>query len=77
MTPIWHSRCRSRYLYVYRELEWLKEGLGISWGDVAADVGAPLADLREFKGIANHETEVRHASSGALTNPGSSRFRAP
>jgi hypothetical protein len=50
------------YIYVYRGLEWLKEGLGISWEDVAADVGAPLADLREFKKMANHETGVRHAS---------------
>jgi hypothetical protein len=50
------------HLFVYRGLEWLKEGLGVSWEQIASDVGAPLKDLLEYKKMANYETGVRHAS---------------
>jgi hypothetical protein len=50
------------YIFVYRGLEWLKEGLGVDWAQIARDIGVPLKDLGEFKKLANHETGVRHAS---------------
>jgi hypothetical protein len=50
------------YIYVYRGLEWLKEGLSIGWQDVAADIGCSEKDIREFKKTANYNTGVRHAS---------------
>ncbi len=56
------SNPREAYIFVYRGLEWLKEGLGDSWEQIARDVGVSLKDLREFKKLANYETGVRHAS---------------
>jgi hypothetical protein len=56
------SHPHEAYLFVYRGLEWLKEGLGLDWEQIASDIGVPLKDLREFKKIANYETGVRHAS---------------
>jgi hypothetical protein len=50
------------YVFVYRGLEWLKEGLAVDWEQIADDIGVPSKDLREFKRLANHETGVRHAS---------------
>jgi hypothetical protein len=50
------------HLFVYRGLEWLKEGLGLDWEQIAGDVGAPLKDLLEYKKMVNYETGVRHAS---------------
>ncbi|MGO9605792.1 MAG: hypothetical protein ACLQAT_20800 [Candidatus Binataceae bacterium] len=50
------------YVYVYRGLEWLKEGLSITWKEVAADIGCSENDIREFKKTANYNTGVRHAS---------------
>jgi hypothetical protein len=50
------------YVYVYRGLEWIKEGLSISWQEVAADIGCSEKDIREFKKTANCNTGVRHAS---------------
>jgi hypothetical protein len=53
-------------IYVYRGLEWLVEGLGIRWDDLAHDLGASIAELRELKKTANVDTGVRHANkSGA------------
>jgi hypothetical protein len=54
------------YVFVYRGLERLKEGLGIGWEDVATDIGVSLKDLRDFKKSANHETGVRHPSRSGV-----------
>ena len=53
-------------IYVYRGLEWLVEGLGIDWKELAKDLGASVAELRELKKAANVETGVRHASKSGL-----------
>jgi hypothetical protein len=50
------------YVYVYRGLEWIKEGLSISWQEIAADIGCSEKDIREFKKTANFNSGVRHAS---------------
>jgi hypothetical protein len=49
-------------LYIYRGLEWLVVGLGMKWEDLAADCHVSLADVRDLKRAANHETGVRHAT---------------
>jgi hypothetical protein len=49
-------------VFVYRGLEWLKEGLEIEWDELARDIGASTNELRELKKNANHETGVRHAT---------------
>jgi hypothetical protein len=56
------SHPHEAYVFVYRGLEWLKEGLGVDWNQLARDIGVPREDLREFKKMANYETGVRHAS---------------
>jgi hypothetical protein len=53
-------------VFVYRGLEWLKEGLAIEWADVACDVGVSQNELRELKKAANHETGVRHATNHGI-----------
>lgn len=50
------------FVFVYRGMEWIKEGLGISWEQLAQDIGVPPAHLLEMKQLANFETGVRHAS---------------
>ena len=49
-------------VYVYRGLEWLTEGMGFSWDDIAKELGGTKNDIRELKKTANVETGVRHAS---------------
>jgi hypothetical protein len=53
-------------IYVYRGLEWLVEGLGIDWKELAKDLGASVSELRELKKTANVETGARHASKSGL-----------
>ena len=53
-------------IYVYRGLEWLVEGQGIDWKELAKDLGASVAELRELKKTANVETGVRHASKSGI-----------
>jgi hypothetical protein len=54
-------------IYVYRGLEWLVEGLvGLSWKELATDLGASVAELRELKKTANVDTGVRHATKSGL-----------
>jgi hypothetical protein len=49
-------------VYVYRGLEWLVEGMGFTWEDIAKELGGTKNDIRELKKTANYETGVRHAS---------------
>jgi hypothetical protein len=53
-------------VYVYRGLEWLVEGQGISWEELAADLGASVKELRNLKKTANAETGVRHATRSGI-----------
>jgi hypothetical protein len=49
-------------IYVYRGLEWLKEGLVIGWEVIAKDIGVSNNDIRQLKKNANRGTGVRHAT---------------
>ncbi len=49
-------------IYVYRGLEWLKEGQDIGWELIAKDIGVSNTDIRNLKKSANRETGVRHAT---------------
>lgn len=49
-------------VYVYRGLEWLKEGQEIEWELIAEDIGVSNNDIRDLKRIANRGTGVRHAT---------------
>jgi len=49
-------------IYVYRGFEWLIEGFGFTWDDIAKELGGTTNDIRELKKTANFETGVRHAS---------------
>lgn len=53
-------------VYVYRGLEWLKEGQGIEWEQIAIDTGVAYKDIRELKKTANHQTGVRHATKDGV-----------
>ena len=52
--------------FVYRGFEWLVEGMGFSWEDIAKELGGTKADIRELKKTANVETGVRHASKSGM-----------
>jgi hypothetical protein len=49
-------------VYVYRGLEWLVVGLGISWEDLGNAIGATPNEIRELKKMANVDLGVRQAS---------------
>jgi hypothetical protein len=53
-------------VFVYRGLEWLVEGIGFTWDDIAKELGGTRNDIRELKKSANFETGVRHASKSGL-----------
>jgi hypothetical protein len=53
-------------VYVYRGLEWLVEGMGFTWDDIAKELGGTKNDIRELKRTANFETGVRHASKSGM-----------
>jgi len=53
-------------VYVYRGLEWLVEGMGFTWDEIAKELGGTKNDIRELKKTANFETGVRHASKSGL-----------
>lgn len=53
-------------IYVYRGLEWLVSGLNITWDELAKDLGAPVAELRELKKTANVDIGVRHATASGI-----------
>lgn len=50
------------FVYIYRGFEWLKKGMGLSWQQIANDVGVSKKKIEEVGRIANNETGVRHAS---------------
>ena len=54
------------FVYIYRGFEWLKDGLGLSWQDIASDLGVTTKDLKAVGQIANDETGVRHASRSGV-----------
>ena len=54
------------FVYIYRGFEWLKVGLGLSWDDIACDVGVTTKQIRELGQLANDGTGVRHASTSGL-----------
>lgn len=51
---------------MYRGLEWLVVGLGLSWEDLAKDLGVPVSELRDRKKTANADTGVRHAAKSGI-----------
>jgi hypothetical protein len=53
-------------VFVYRGLEWIVEGMGFTWEDIAKELGGTKNDIRELKKTANFETGVRHASKSGL-----------
>lgn len=54
------------FFFIYRGLEWIHTGLGVSWRELAAMLDVPETALKQLGKIANVETGVRHASrSGA------------
>lgn len=58
------------FVFIYRGIEWLKQGLSLSWDEFAQLVDIPLRDLKELTKMANVETGVRHASkSGSKMRP--------
>ena len=54
------------FVYIYRGFEWLKDGLELSWDDIASDVGVTTKQIKEVGQIANDETGVRHASKSGV-----------
>ena len=54
------------FVYIYRGFEWLKDGLGLSWHDIAGDLGVTTKDLKAVGQIANDESGVRHASRSGV-----------
>lgn len=58
------------FVFIYRGIEWLKQGLSLSWDEFAQLVDIPLRELKELTKLANVETGVRHASrSGSKMRP--------
>ena len=53
-------------LFSYRGLEWLVVGRNISWDELAAEIGAPAASLRDLKKTANVDFGFRHATSTGI-----------
>lgn len=53
-------------IFVYRGLEWLVGGLGITWEELAPDLGATVSEVRKLKKAANVDTGVRHASKSGV-----------
>ncbi len=49
-------------VFVYRGLEWIKDGLKLSWDQLAEDIEVVPSELRDLKKSANVDTGVRHAS---------------
>jgi hypothetical protein len=49
-------------VFVYRGLEWIKEGLKLEWEDIAKDMGVPYKDIKNLKKFANRDTGIRHAT---------------
>ena len=54
------------FVYIYRGFEWIKKGLGLSWNEIASDVGVTTKQIKEVGQIANDETGVRHASKSGV-----------
>ncbi len=54
------------FVYIYRGFEWLKKGLGLSWSEIASDVGVTTKQIKEVGQIANDESGVRHASKSGV-----------
>ena len=54
------------FVYIYRGFEWLKKGLGLSWKEIASDVGVTTKQIKEVGQIANDESGVRHASKSGV-----------
>jgi len=52
--------------YVYRGLEWLVAGAGMSWEEIAKALGVPFSEIRDLKKLANVDTGVRHASKSGV-----------
>ena len=53
-------------VFVYRGMEWLVEGMGFTWEDIATELGVSKNDIRDLKKTANFETGVRHASKSGM-----------
>ena len=50
------------FVYIYRGFEWLKNGLNLTWDEIAADLRVSKAQIRQLGRIANDDSGVRHAS---------------
>lgn len=53
-------------IFVYRGFEWLVVGTGMSWDDLAKDVGVSVNEIRDLKKTANVDTGVRHAAKTGI-----------
>lgn len=48
-------------LFVYRAMEWIKEGMGIQWEDIPRYLNLPESEMREFKKLLHDpQVAVRH-----------------
>ena len=64
-------------VFVYRAMEWLVEGMGFTWEDIATELGASKNDIRDLKKTANFETGVRNASKSGMKLRPSPRTMGP
>lgn len=53
-------------VFTYRGLEWLVVGRNIGWDELALEIGAPTASLRDLKKMANVDLGFRHATSTGI-----------
>lgn len=54
------------FVYIFRGFEWLRNGLDLSWDEIARDVGVTTKQIKQVGQIANDETGVRHASKSGV-----------
>lgn len=65
-------------IFVYRALEWIKEGMNLQWEDLPRYLNLPKKEIREFKKLLHHpEISVRHGrKSGKKLRADASLFGA-
>ena len=50
------------FVYIYRGFEWIVQGTGLSWKELASAIKVSPSHLRDLKKLANYESGIRHAS---------------
>lgn len=65
-------------IFIYRALEWIKEGMEISWDDIPRYLDLPQSEMKEFKKLLHDpEVAVRHGrKSGKKLRPDAALFGA-